>query len=90
MRGAVAAALWARVSEAVEARIIEGALAGRPAWLSAADWTSGDRYWLVTAFGAEQAVAVLMGKLKEGPFAATELRVRAVRDDDGAVQVGRL
>jgi hemolysin-activating ACP:hemolysin acyltransferase len=90
MRGAIAAALWARVSEPVEAHIIEGALAGRPSRLSAADWTSGDRCWLVAAVGAEQAVAVLMGKLKEGPFAATELRLGAGRGEDGAVRVGRL
>jgi hemolysin-activating ACP:hemolysin acyltransferase len=85
--GPLAAALWARVSEDVEARIVDGAANGRPFRLAPADWVSGDRHWLVAAVGGEQAVAALMAQLRAGPFAELPLAVGVGQAQDGQVQV---
>jgi hemolysin-activating ACP:hemolysin acyltransferase len=85
--GRLAAALWARVSEDVEARIVDGAANGRPFRLAPADWVGGDRHWLVAAVGGEQAVAALMAQLRAGPFAELPLAVGVGQGQDGRVQV---
>jgi hemolysin-activating ACP:hemolysin acyltransferase len=78
--GPIAAALWARVSEEVEARIIEAASAGRPMRLAPGDWVSGDRHWLVAAVGGQEGVGALMRQMKEGAFAETQLAVALDRE----------
>ncbi len=69
-----AAAVWARVSETVEARIIEDTAAGRPTRLAPADWVSGDSPRLVLAVGQPKALEALLVELKKGPFSGHDFR----------------
>jgi hemolysin-activating ACP:hemolysin acyltransferase len=88
--GPIAAALWARVSEEVEARIIEAAAAGRPMRLAPGDWVSGDRHWLVAAVGGQEGVQALlrqMRQMRQTQFVETELCIGVGRGPDGPVPV---
>jgi len=71
--GPVSAALWCRVSSEIEDRIIANVEARKIIQLSPGDWTSGDKYWLIAAIGAPEAVKVLLGRLREGPLSRVVL-----------------
>jgi len=64
----MAVALWARVSENVEQRIIAGIATGQPTRLAPTEWVSGDRHWLVATIGVDAAVKLLLLKMRDEIF----------------------
>jgi hemolysin-activating ACP:hemolysin acyltransferase len=72
--------LWARVSEAVDRRLLEDLTSPMP--LAAGDWSSGDRLWLVEATGGARVIEAMLRQLLEGPFAGKPFRLRR-RGADG-------
>lgn len=80
-------ALWARVSEDVEARLLREP--DKPLRLRANEWTSGDRLWLVAAAGDAKVVPQLLKTLDEREFNGRMVRLRR-HDAEGKVEIGTL
>jgi hemolysin-activating ACP:hemolysin acyltransferase len=83
-RGAVAAALWASVSEEVEQRLV--ANLGQTPRLQPNEWRSGDRCWLMSVAGEPRAVSMLLKQLSETQFKERPLWI-AARDAGGQAVV---
>lgn len=66
--------LWARVSDEVDRRF--SADASKPTQLTAAEWTSGDNYWVIESVGAPKVVEAMMKELMEGPFKGRVMKFR--------------
>lgn len=80
----VGIALWARVSEEVDAKLSSGL--DRPVRLRPDEWTSGDIFWLIDAVGAPEAVKAMVARMSEAVFDGRPFKLRA-RDQDGKVTV---
>jgi cytolysin-activating lysine-acyltransferase len=79
----VGLALWAKVSEEVEKRLLSGMQRLRPE-----DWSSGDRLWLVELIvpaGVKNPKLVqgLLAELVKGPFAGQEFKTNAIDPKTG-------
>ena len=75
----VAAALWARVSDAVDKRL-SGNL-DKPPLLRANEWTSGDNIWLITLAGSKQALPSLIMDLQKSVLKGRAAKVRTQKKD---------
>lgn len=76
----VAAALWARVSQAVDKRLTEQVEG--PTQLAPAEWTSGDIPWLIAYLGDPGAINPMLEVLQNKTLGGKVLKVRT-RDADG-------
>lgn len=76
----VAAALWARVSPAVDKRLAENL--DKPPMLTSREWTSGDILWLITLAGEQQAIGNFLPQLQRTVFKGRAVKVR-VQDKEG-------
>src|SRR5262245_54605554 len=78
----IGVALWARVSEEVEARLAQGVTKLRPQ-----DWKSGERLWVVEViapFGGQDA---MVADLKAKVFPTEALKVLALKEGRKEVRV---
>lgn len=83
----VGMAIWAKVSEAVSARIEEQARAGNfPVRLKGNDWDSGDIVWLLDVVAANRALAtsvlINFGQLSKGAPVRVHPLVRQLVDKE--------
>lgn len=76
----VGVALWASVSEEVDAKLTEGL--NRPIRLRPDEWRSGDILWMIDAVGAPQTVNALLERMASTVFQNKPFKVRAV-DKEG-------
>ncbi len=76
----VAAALWARVSPAVDKRLADNL--DKPPVLTSREWTSGDIIWLITLAGEQQAISNFLPQLQRTVFKERPVKVR-VQDKNG-------
>jgi hemolysin-activating ACP:hemolysin acyltransferase len=65
----LAAALWARVSDEIAARLKAQKEAGDPYSLRPQDWTSGENIWVLGVFGHPDVALALLKKLSKEEFA---------------------
>lgn len=83
----VGAVLWARVSPAVDQRLMsDGAAIAR---LAPEEWRSGDILWVVLGVGRNDVVNTLVGEMLKGPFKGRSIKVRAV-EANGTIAVKAL
>jgi hemolysin-activating ACP:hemolysin acyltransferase len=80
----VAVALWARVSDQVDARI--STTLDKPVALSAAEWTSGENIWLMAVAGEPRAIPTFLAQLEAQDFKDKKVKVRA-RNSEGRMEV---
>jgi len=85
--GALAATLWARVSEDVEHKIVECSKAGHRLRLQPSEWVSGDRHWLVTAIGSEPALKALLQQMRNGLFRDVPLALGVQPSEAGMIKL---
>ncbi|MBZ9709297.1 toxin-activating lysine-acyltransferase [Mesorhizobium sp. ESP7-2] len=83
----VGMAIWAKVSEAVSARIEEQARSGNfPVRLKGNDWDSGDIVWLLDVVAANRALAtsvlINFGQLSKGSPVRVHPMIRRLVDKD--------
>ena len=71
----VAVALWASVSDQVDARL--ATTLDKPVVLSAAEWTSGKNLWLMAIAGDPRALPAFIGQLEKQDFKDKTVKVRA-------------
>ena len=71
----VAVALWASVSDQVDARLATAL--DKPVVLSAAEWTSGRNLWLMAIAGDPRALPAFIGQLEKHDFKDKTVKVRA-------------
>jgi cytolysin-activating lysine-acyltransferase len=83
----VAAALWARVSPAVDKSLSESL--DKPVRLSPGAWTSGDILWLMAVVGDRRATPAFLKQLQENEFKGRQVKMR-LRSPDGKLVVGDL
>ena len=62
MVGPLAAVLWAQVSQEIEARLHAQVAMGQLPHLTAQEWNTGTRLWLVAAAGEKSAIAFLISE----------------------------
>ncbi len=82
---AVGFAVWAAVSEEVEAKIVKGIRKLRPE-----DWKSGDRLWLmdiVVPAGTPKLVPGLLAELIKGPLSGRKIKVLTTDPKTGKAKV---
>lgn len=83
----VAAALWAKLSEAAESQVLASAAAGKMIRLDARDWRSGERLWVIeiicpAATPENKLLETIFEKLQSGPFKDQGMRyVRLTKKD---------
>jgi len=70
----VAVALWARVSDAIDARLA-GSL-DKPVDLRPAEWSTGENYWLMAMAGDPRAVPAFLGQLEARDFKDKNMKLR--------------
>ncbi len=80
----VATALWARVSDAVDAEL--AANLDKPVVLRPGDWTSGDHLWLMAVAGEAEAIPRFLSQLQGREFKDRAVKLRA-RGEGGATGV---
>ena len=68
-------ALWASVSDQVDARL--ATTLDKPVVLSAAEWTSGKNLWLMAIAGDPRALPAFIGQLEKQDFKDKTVKVRA-------------
>ena len=71
----VAVALWASVSDQVDARL--ATTLDKPVVLNAAEWTSGKNLWLMAIAGDPRALPAFIGQLEKQDFKDKTVKVRA-------------
>lgn len=64
----IGGALWARVSDDVDARLAQAKEAGEALNLEPAEWTGGDNLWLVALLGPESVHGALLEQLRANAF----------------------
>lgn len=80
----VGVALWAFISDAVEARLREDVAAGRATRLAQDDWTRGQRAWLVEVAAVDPSyVAGMVVELSRTVFNGRDFRFCARDNDTG-------
>jgi hemolysin-activating ACP:hemolysin acyltransferase len=79
-----AVALWARVSPEIDKRLTDNL--DKPPLLTPAEWTSGNRFWLITLAGAPTALANFVPQLQLTVFKGQQVKVRG-QDKDGKTYV---
>lgn len=80
----VAVALWARVSPGVDKALSENL--DKAIKLQAADWSSGDRLWLLALAGDQRVFPKFLAQLGEKDFQGREVKMRK-RTPEGKVVV---
>lgn len=83
----VAAALWARVSPAIDKRLSENL--DKPVLLQPNEWASGEILWLVALAGDQRAMPTFLAKLREKDFKGRPVKLRS-KAKDGATIVTSL
>lgn len=83
----IALVLWARVSPEVDQRL--GGDLDRPIRLTPAEWTSGDRLWLVEAIGEPRTLQNILQRLAKTRWQGQLVKFRS-RDKTGRVVVHQL
>jgi hemolysin-activating ACP:hemolysin acyltransferase len=71
----VAVALWARVSDAIDARLVQAI--DKPVDIRSTEWSTGDNYWLLAVAGDPRVVPALLGQLEAREFKDKNTRLRA-------------
>jgi cytolysin-activating lysine-acyltransferase len=71
----VAVALWASVSDQVDARL--AMTLDKPVVLSAAEWTGGKNLWVMAIAGDPRALPAFIGQLEKQDFKDKTAKVRA-------------
>lgn len=79
----VAAALWARVSPAVDKRLSEHL--DKPLLLQPNEWASGEVLWLVALAGDQRAMPAFLAKLREKDFKGRPVKLRSKGKDGAAI-----
>ena len=72
--------LWARVSDEVHKRMLEGL--DKPFELKANEWQGGENYWIIDAIGQERFLSPLLSDLRKKEFKGKSVQYRA-RSDNG-------
>lgn len=80
----VAAALWARVSPAVDARL--SANLDKPMVLKPQEWTSGDIVWIIAVPGQAQYLKKFLQHLQTSVFKGRTVKLRSVANGKPAVR----
>ena len=80
----VAVALWARVSDAIDARLA-GSL-DKLVDLRPAEWNTGENYWLMAVAGDPRAVPAFLGQLEARDFKDKNMKLRT-RGPDNRMEV---
>ncbi|MBO0881280.1 MAG: toxin-activating lysine-acyltransferase [Mycobacterium sp.] len=83
----VAAALWARVSPAVDKSLSESL--DKQVRLSPGAWTSGDILWMMAVAGDRRATPAFLKQLQEKEFKGKQVKMR-LRSPDGKLVVSDL
>lgn len=80
----VAAALWARVSPAVDARLSSGL--DKPMMLKPQEWTSGDIVWIIAVPGQAQYLKKFLQHLQTSTFKGRTVKIRSVANGKPAIR----
>jgi cytolysin-activating lysine-acyltransferase len=80
----VAAALWARVSPAVDARLSSNL--DKPMMLKPQEWTSGDIVWIIAVPGQAQYLKKFLQHLQTSIFKGRTVKIRSVANGKPAVR----
>ena len=80
----VAAALWARVSPAVDARLSSNL--DKPMMLKPQEWTSGDIIWIIAVPGQAQYLKKFLEHLQASVFKGRTVKIRSVANGKPAVR----
>ena len=80
----VAVALWARVSPGIDKALSENL--GKAIKLQAADWSSGDRLWLLALAGDQRVFPKFLAQLGEKDFQDRQVKMRK-RTPEGKVVI---
>lgn len=80
----VAAALWARVSPAVDARLSSNL--DKPMMLKPQEWTSGDIVWIIAVPGQAQYLKKFLQHLQSSVFKGRTVKIRSVANGKPAVR----
>jgi cytolysin-activating lysine-acyltransferase len=80
----VAAALWARVSPAVDARLSSNL--DKPMMLKPQEWTSGDIVWIIAVPGQAQYLKNFLQHLQTSIFKGRTVKIRSVANGKPAVR----
>ena len=80
----VAAALWARVSPAVDARLSSNL--DKPMILKPQEWTSGDIVWIIAVPGQAQYLKKFLQHLQSSVFKGRTVKLRSVANGKPAVR----
>ncbi|HFQ16090.1 MAG TPA: toxin-activating lysine-acyltransferase [Rhodobacteraceae bacterium] len=83
----VALALWAKVSEEVDAKLSENL--ERPWRLRPDEWNSGDIVWLLDAIGPSKIINAIVEQLRTTRLAGQSVKLRG-RDEKGTLTVATL
>ncbi len=83
----VALALWASVSEEVDAKLSENL--ERPWRLRPDEWNSGEIIWLLDAIGPSKIINAVVEQLRSTRLAGKPVRIRG-RDEKGTLTVATL
>lgn len=74
--------LWAQVSDSVHDRMMK--ILDAPFELAAAEWKSGDNFWIVDAVGVSRFLTPLITELRKTEFKDQKVHYRA-RSDEGPI-----
>jgi cytolysin-activating lysine-acyltransferase len=80
----VAAALWARVSPAVDARLSSNL--DKPMMLKPQEWTSGDIVWIIAVPGEAQYLKKFLQHLQTSIFKGRTVKIRSVANGKPAIR----
>jgi cytolysin-activating lysine-acyltransferase len=80
----VAAALWARVSPAVDARLSSNL--DKPMMLKPQEWTSGDIVWIIAVPGQAQYLKNFLQHLQTSIFKGRTVKIRSIANGKPAVR----
>lgn len=76
----VAVALWARVSDAIDARL--AAALDKPVDLRPSEWSTGENYWLMALAGDPRTVPAFLGQLEARDFKDKNMKLRSRGSDN--------
>jgi cytolysin-activating lysine-acyltransferase len=79
-----AVALWARVSEEIDTRIVENI--DKPIRLTAEEWNSGDIVWMMDLLGDSRFIAPMIKMLNKDIFKGAPVKYRTV-DAEGVASI---
>ena len=71
-----AVALWARVSEEIDKRLVEKK--DKPIRLSAQEWHSGDIFWLIEVLGDARFIPPMLARLNKTVFKDRSVKYKSV------------